>query len=910
MMLILEEKIKKKTLDEAQARISTNLNSGPFQFVASTTLHGYNATMKHWTAILILLLCFAWQRAAAQPPHVDFGRDVKPILERSCWKCHGPEKQKGGLRFDRRAGAIAKGDSGKKAISPGRIQESELIRRVESADAEERMPAGSGPLSREQIQTLKAWIEQGARWPETADAKAAGRREMVVTDEDRRHWAYRPLQSVGPPTVSDAAWCRTPLDRFIVAALEARGIHPNPPADRRTLIRRLYFDLLGLPPPLEEFEAFVADSRPTAYEDLVDRLLANPRYGERWGRHWLDVARYADSDGLESDADRPNAYHYRDFVIQALNEDLSYQQFVRWQLAGDEYEPDNPQARAATGFLTAAITEVLDVPMEEEKLRIRFNELDDMAVTTISAFLGLTLGCARCHDHKFDAIPTRDYYRLQCAFTTTARDNTLLTTRAEAAAFRDREKKWQDRQNAAKSKLSDWLNEQKKPHTASLRNAKIDALKINDAEKLLLKEQSKTEAGKKLAKQHEKALALSDDDYRKVMTEEQRRHWDALKKELESVEHARPPSPPSALAIIDKKPQPEPTWLLDRGDFYAKKELLQVGFLTVLTGSRPPEEYWASARGQISPGQSTGQRRALADWITDVEHGAGPLLARVIVNRVWQHHFGEGLSRTVSDFGVRGERPSHPELLEWLTHQFVASGWRLKALHRLILTSSVYMQATAFDASRNAIDPDNRLLWRRRPQRLESEILRDTVHWVSGSLNPEPFGPAFKPPIPAEAIQARNTKDPYPKDIRESRATHRRSVYMFHKRVVQHPLMQAFDGPDAAVSCGRRASTTVAPQALALLNDRFFRDRAVDFSRRLLTESGTKPEDWVERGFRLVVSRPPSDAERTASLQFIERQIERRRARDSSRSPDEIRLHALADFCQALFSLNEFIYVD
>jgi hypothetical protein len=841
---------------------------------------------------------------------VDFGRDVRPILEQSCWKCHGPEKQKGGLRFDRRQGAIATGDSGKKAIRPGRTEESELIRRVEAATADERMPPKSKPLSREQIKILRAWIEQGANWPETGVAPTHGRREMVVTDVDRRHWSYPPLKAVAPPEVRDTGWCRTPIDRFIVAALEARSIRPNPPTDRRTLIRRLFFDMLGLPPAPEEVEAFIADPRPAAYEELVERLLASPHYGERWGRHWLDVARYADSDGLESDADRPNAYHYRDFVIRALNDDLPYQTFVRWQLAGDEYEPDNPRARAATGFLTAAPTEVLTVSMEEEKLRLRFNELDDMAVTTVSAFLGLTVGCARCHDHKFDAIPTRDYYRLQCAFTTTARANVLLATRAEAAAYRQREAKWKERHQAAQHKLNDWLNAQMKRHVTSLRSAKIDALAISDVEKKLLKGQPDSEAGKKLFKRYEKALALSDADYRRVLTDDQRRRWDVLKNELDAVQRSRPQCPPTTLAIIDKESQPEPTWLLDRGDFYAKKELLQVGFLTVLTGARTPEDYWDAARRRVPSNQSTGQRRALADWMTDVEQGAGSLLARVIVNRIWQHHFGEGLARTVSDFGVRGERPTHPELLEWLAHELIASGWRLKSLHRLILNSSVYLQATTFDTARHEIDPDDRLLWRRRPQRLQAEILRDAVLAVSGTLNTEPFGPAFKPPIPPDAMLARNTTDPYPKDAVDSHVTRRRSVYMFHKRVVPHPLLQAFDGPDAAVSCGRRNNTTVAPQALALLNDGFFRDRAADLGRRILAEGGTGAEDWVGRGFRLALSRPPKGAERAACVQFIERQLQRRGARGTSQSPEEIRMQALTDFCHSLFSLNEFIYVD
>jgi hypothetical protein len=865
------------------------------------------------TSTRLLLLLLAWPAShalAADPEGVDFTRDVRPILERSCWKCHGPEKQKGRLRLDLRAGALVVGDSGSRAIVPGKADESELIRRVEAEDAEVRMPPKSNPLSRDETKILRSWIDRGADWPETVAATTNGRRAMEVTAEDRQHWSYRPLGRVDRPEVRDSDWCRTSIDRFVVASLEAKDIRPNAPADRRTLIRRLYFDLLGLPPSPAQVKAFVADPTTDAYEKLVDRLLASPHYGERWGRHWLDVARYADSDGLESDADRPTAYHYRDFVIRAMNDDMSYQTFVRWQIAGDEYQPDNPDALAATGFLAAAPTEVLTVPMEEEKLRFRFNELDDMAVTTASAFLGLTLGCARCHDHKYDAIPTRDYYRLQCAFTTTKRDEALLVPRAESARYREQTTRWKEQFTAVQNTLNAWLTEQKKPHAASLRSAKIDALAIDEEAKSLLKEQPDSEAGKRLAKKHAKVLEISDDDYRRIFSDENRRRWDTLKEELEVVKRSEPQRPPTALAIVDREATPEPTWLLDRGDFYAKKERLQVGFLTVLTGSRSPEDFWRAARREVASDRSTAQRRALADWMTDAEQGAGALLSRVMVNRVWQHHFGEGLVRTVGDFGVRGERPSHPELLEWLAHEFVEGGWRLKRLQRLILTSAAYMQDTTFDADRAAKDPDDRLLWRRRPRRLESECLRDAVLAVSGTLNPEPFGPAYKPPIPAEAMLARNTKDPYPKDARDTESTRRRTVYMFHKRVVQHPLMQAFDGPDAVVSCGRRNITTVAPQALALLNDTFLRDRAADLARRLLSECDAAPEAWVTRGFELALSRPPSATERPASVQFLETQRLRRAARDASRTPDEQRLQALTDFAQTLFSLNEFLYVD
>jgi len=744
-----------------------------------------------------------------------------------------------------------------------------------------------------------------------AGAAPLARRDSGVTAPDRQHWSYQPLHAVEPPGVKDAAWGRTSIDRFILAALEARGIRPNPPADRRTLIRRLYFDLVGLPPAPQEVEAFVADPAPDAYEKLVDRLLASPHFGERWGRHWLDVARYADSGGMESDFDRPTAYHYRDFVVRAFNDDLPYHTFVRWQLAGDEYEPDNPQALAATGFLTAAPNEPLMVPMEEEKLRLRYNELDDMAGTAASAFLGLTLACARCHDHKYDAIPTRDYYRIQCAFTTTARHEVPLAPRAQVEHFRKQESEWNERLKAAEAKLNDWLSEQKKPHAAALREAKIAALPVGDAEKKLLREEPDSDAAKALAKQHKKALTIADDEYRRVFSDELRARWDALKADLEAVRGSRPQGPPTALAIIDTKADPEPTFLLDRGDFKAKKEQVQVGFLTVLTAGRSPEEYWAAARRDIPPDRSTGQRRALAAWMTDAEHGAGALLARVIVNRVWHHHFGEGLVRTVGDFGVRGEPPTHPELLEHLARELVAGGWRLKPLHRAIVTSAVYTQAATFDEGRSRLDPDNRLLWHRRPRRLESEALRDTILSVSGTLNLEPYGPAFKPPIPREAMQARNTQSPYPDDAKDTAATRRRSVYMYHKRVVQHPFMQAFDAPDATVSCGRRSTTTVAPQALALLNDPFVRDRATDFARRLIAEGGDgTPERWVDRAFLLALSRPPRDDERAASTEFITRQMERRAAREKSLPGEEVRLRALADFCQALLGLNEFAYVD
>jgi hypothetical protein len=645
-------------------------------------------------------------------------------------------------------------------------------------------------------------------------------------------------------------------------------------------------------------------------ESLIDQLLASPHYGERWARHWLDVVRYADSDGSESDADRPSAHHYRDFVIRSLNDDLPYDRFVRWQLAGDELEPDNPQALAATGFIVAGTHAALPANlMEEERTRERFNELDDMIATTGSTMLGLTLACARCHDHKYDPVPRRDYYRMQCAFNGGDRAEVPLAPLQQVASYRESEAKWKDELEKAKKRFGDWLIDAKKPHETAARHAKIDALKIGDAEKTLLKDNADSKEAKELAKKFSEQLKVEDKDFRPLLSDEQRSEWDLREKALKEVNARKPKPLPTAYGFADFGEKPRETFLLARGDFHSKSEPVQLGFLSVLTRDNSPEDYWMKAQATKRRSDSTQQRRAMAEWITDLEHGAGVLVARVIVNRVWQHHFGYGLVRTVNDFGARCDPPTHPELLEWLTSEFVKGGWKLKPLHRLIMTSSVYLQGTAFDQSKATLDPENRLLWRQRPQRVEAEILRDSMLAVSGTLNLQMFGPAFKAPIAPEAIQARNMKDPYPKDAKDTPETRRRSVYMFHKRVVQEPLMQAFDGPDAAASCGRRECTTVAPQALALLNDKFVRARALDFAQRLENEAGGEPKAQCRRAWSLALGREPSENELRVGAEFIRRQLNRH-STDAKTAKLSATTLALADFCQAMFAMNEFIYVD
>jgi len=852
---------------------------------------------------------------APAAPAPDFSREVRPLLEQHCVKCHGPEKQKGGLRFDTKEGAFKVGESGEKAIVPGHANQSPLIKLVSSKDGAERMPPKGDPLSSEQIERLKRWIDAGAEWPEAvASAGAVARPEMVVTEEDRKHWSYLPLTNPAPPSVESKTSVRTPVDGFILARLEEKKLTLAPPADARKLVRRIYFDIIGLPPTPEQVETFAKSftaNPQSAVESLADQLLASPHYGERWARHWLDVARYADSNGSEGDADRPTAYHYRDFVIRAFNEDMPFDTFVRWQLAGDELEPDNPRAVAATGFIVAGTHAALPLNlMEEERTRERFNELDDMIATAGSAMLGLTLACARCHDHKYDPVPRRDYYRIQSAFNGGDRAEVPLAPLDEVRRQREAEAKWKGKFETAKKQLDNWETEARKRHGAAARQAKIEALKASDAEKALLKNDPEAKEAKELAKTFSKELKLEDKDFRSFYSKEERTEWEAVEKTFKTEEARKPKPLPTAYGFADFDAKPRETFLLARGDFRAKSERVELGFLTALTRGKTPADYWTVARTESRRSDSTQQRRAMAEWMTDTEHGAGALVARVIVNRVWQHHFGQGLVRTVNDFGARCDPPTHPELLEWLTSEFVKGGWKLKPLHRLIMTSSVYLQGTTFDSAKSRVDPDNRLLWRHRPQRIESEVLRDSILAVSGTLNPEMFGPAFKAPVAPEAIQARNMKNPYPNDLKDTPATRRRSVYMFHKRVVQQPLMQAFDGPDAQASCGRRENTTVAPQALALLNDKFIRARALDFAQRVEGEAGPDIAAQVRLAWRLALGRDPLAGEQVSAAAFINAQIQQRAEREPAKSKDDAWQLALADFCQAIFAMNEFIYVD
>jgi hypothetical protein len=832
-------------------------------------------------------------RADARKP-VDFAARIRPILARACWKCHGPEKPKGGLRLDSRAAAMAGGDSGEPAIRPGDPRAGELMKRVTSDDPGARMPLRGDRLPPDEIALLERWIVAGAPWADrgaSASAPAVAV-EKVVTDADREHWAFRPLRDVMPPIPASKVATPHPIDRFLLAAMDPKGLAMAPEAGRQTLIRRLNFDLVGLPPSPEQVEAFVRDRGADAYERLVDRLLASPHHGERWGRHWLDVARYADSDGYEGDLDRRTAFRYRDFVIRALNADMPFDRFVRWQVAGDEEAPDDPEALAATGFCTAAPSqETTPADTEENKARIRYDELDNMLSTVGSGLLGLTIGCARCHDHKFDPIPTRDYYRMLAAFTGSSRREAPLSK-----PHRDLER---------------WLEEQRRLY----REDAMRRLGLSEEEKFWLRQPEHFFVPVQIAlyKKYGKALESTPESLRAWMTESRRATWRTFERAAAEAQHRGADPLARVLMLLDRGAVPEASYLLGRGSVTARKEVVTPGFLQVLTEGTAPEEYLAGARSArkgvhpegITSGDglavlgTTYRRAAMAEWLTDLDRGAGALLARVIVNRLWQHHFGEGLVRTPDDFGRTGDRPIHPELLDWLARELIRNGWRLKPIHRMIVTSAAYRQRpsgeTHTDRPRGTIiDPDNRLLWHRRPIRLEAEAVRDAMLAASGRLRGSMYGAAFRPPIPPEAISTRS-KDAYPANIKDGPESWRRSVYAFVKRSVVNPFGETFDAPDTTATCGRRNTTTVPTQSLALLNDPIVRSCAGDLARRVVAEVGPDTGARVRRAYELALGRPPRGDELAAGLDFL----------GANRGPD-----SLADFCHVLFTLNEFLYID
>ena len=999
-----------------------------------------------------------------------FKSDVRPLLVERCLACHGGGQTLGSFDLSSRDSLTNSGKLGATTASSRLLK---LIRH----EQEPHMPFEQPKLPEQAINNIARWIELGAPYDKPlADKplldKPAGDRPAEVTDADRQFWSFRPLARSTPPTAGDPIWSRTPIDRFILNKLDAKGLTPNSEADRRTLIRRAHLDLLGLPPEPNHVDQFVNDQSPDAYGKLIDRLLESPHFGERWARHWMDIARFAESYGFERDFDRPYAYHYRDFLIKAFNSNMPYDRFVRWQLAGDELAPENPLALMATGFLGAGAfpTEIT----EHEFETVRYDELDDMVGTIGTAMLGLTIGCARCHDHKYDPIPTRDYYRLASTFGHTIRTEIDYDPNPEAS--RASMAKWEAGYRelvAARSEyergqlaepFAEWLAGGAEPppddpwqvlhfteleskegatletledgsilasgenpdldhytftadiHAQGIRALRLEALthpsfphggpgrsrsgrfRLSslrataqpladlDAEPVKLEFSyiwttdppdpdtapppaaygtnvadrgwfpSPESAGRdqaaafalakpfgfeggtrltiklsfgrhiqyslgrpRLSISHAprppldvgagvpqpvvEGLGVLARESPGSLSERQRAallrwhaqsdaRWRELDDAVQSQLFARPlPTKTKIQVTSEGFPIPrhnsngngyphfyEQTYFLTRGDVSQKGEPANPDFLRVLMPDGDDARRWLAPPPQ--GWERTSFRRAsLADWMSDVDHGAGALLARVIVNRLWHHHFGRGIVATPSDFGRQGDRPSHPELLDWLAQDLVDHGWQLKRLHKLIMTSAVYRQSAAHDSAKAAVDVNNVYHWRWTPRRLEAEAIRDSLLTVSGMLDRSMYGPG---------------------SLRSDML--RRSVYFFIKRADLVPQMMLFDWPEQLIGIGRRPSTTVAPQALMFLNSPQARSYAEGLAKRL---DGLEGPAAIRQAYRIAYGRTPEANELRAAEEFLARQ---RASYAGEGHPDASTL-ALTDYCQTLMSLSEFLYI-
>jgi mono/diheme cytochrome c family protein len=768
--------------------------------------------MYPWPTVLLISLIVAELGPAAPGSTGDdgaavFERVVRPVLDGTCARCHGAEKTSGGLRLDTRRSLLEGGESGP-AVVPGDPDSSVLIHAIRHEDGL-AMPPKKPKLPEETIAGFVKWVELGAPDPRTGRSAASA---PSWPEQVRRHWAFLPVRKTTPPEVKHLEWVRNPVDAFILAALEGRNWLPAPPAGRAEWLRRASFDLIGLPPTPEEIEAFEADTSLDAFERVVDCLLDSPRYGERWAQHWLDLVRFAETEGYEYDGHIPGAWRYRDYVINALNRDKPFNRFIVEQLAGDEIEPDNPES------LTASIFHRLG-PVRRNagnpEIALSRNEVlterTDIIGTT---FLGLTIGCARCHDHKLEPVLQKDYYRLQAYFAASDEHNIVLAPEADR-------KVWEAKTARTKSEMQ-----------------------------RLQQRIKRASPGEK----------------------------DRLKAAVGALEERTPlplPTIPSTWNAFEKRTA---VHVLKRGIWENKGEAV---------GPRPPSILVPAEQPELAA-DVFDPRTRLARWLTDP---GNPLTARVLVNRLWQHHFGAGLVKTANDFGTKGARPSHPELLDWLATTLVEGGWRLKPMHRLIVLSSTYRQGGRSDISAEAdrTDPEDRLLWRFPRRRLEAEEVRDAMLAVSGLLNLKAGGPSVMVPVDRDLVKL--LYKPSQWKVAADRSDYdRRSVYLIAKRNLRLPFFEAFDAPPLLTSCARRESTTHAPQALELLNGPLSNELAGAFAARLAAETGGSPDLVVERAFRLALGRPPTTKERELSVAFLREQ-------------------PLKEFALAIFNLNGFLYV-
>lgn len=816
--------------------------------------------------LTIVLTFTAASAGFSQEPTAEhftyFEENVRPLLVERCFRCHSEEEHEGDLRLDARSAILAGGESGA-AIIPGNPDDSLLIDAVRYRSLE--MPPDRR-LPGSEVDVLVKWIEMGAPWPGVKDDEIPVPRRpgLAITDDDRNYWAFQSVSRPDVPDNPDSDWDDgNPIDGFVAAKLAEHALTPSAPATKRQLARRLYFDLIGLPPTFEQVAAFVADESPDACENLINELLERPQYGERWGRHWLDVVRFAQTNGYERDGEKPHAWRYRDYVIQAFNDDKPFDQFVMEQLAGDEIDDVTHESIIATGYYRIGVWD--DEP--DDKTAAVYEGLGDIVRTTGEAFLGLTIGCARCHDHKFDPIPQADYYSL------------LSFVRNVAPYGRDiSQTHWELDPNSVFTPLVTSDSVEKWEQTQTALNKQIQSLK---AEQNSADDANREDLKKKIA---------------------------ALQNQLKN--------PPWDVALSVREPGSDPpeTRILVRGSHLTPGKVVEPAFLTV-TGGPPPQFRPAAALTETplvkllqaqGVQATTRRRRVLAEWIAGAQN---PLTARVIANRLWHHHFGRGIVATPNDFGKTGRPPTHPRLLDWLAAELVEHGWSLKHLHRTILLSKTWQQTSAPNPGHpgTEIDPDNRLLWRQNLRRVEAEVIRDSMLIVSGRLNPEMGGRGFFPSLSSEVLSTQS-KSGSGWDNSDDTQRARRSVYIYAKRTLGVPMMEAFDMPVSDIPEPARQTTTIAPQALILLNSQFTDEQSTAFAERLLAVTDGTNESLIRAAFQSALARNPVGEEEQILSKFLAGYTHREInvAEDST----EIRRSAIEMLTRLVLNLNEFVYVD
>ncbi len=863
------------------------------------------------TCVVFLLLGWARSQPAQEailetlpPPdskRVDFDSDVAPLFKEKCQSCHGPEKQMGGLRLDTQDEAMAGGYSGP-VILPGKSAESKLIHMLAGVGESLIMPVGGEPLTGQQIGLVRAWIDQGAAWTDqiTSSETDSG----VQTKRDKHpHWAFNPPQRAPVPEVRDAGWVRNPIDAFVLARLESQGITASPEAERITLMRRASLDLTGLPPTPHEVDRFLADEPPGAYERLVDRLLDSPHYGEKWARHWMDLARYADSDGYESDFLRPHAWRWRHWLIDALNQNMPFDRFTIEQMAGDLLPDATLKQLVAAGYNRNTLT---DREGGFEKEMDRVEQVMDRAENLGSVWLGLTVGCARCHDHKYDPISQKDYYQLYAFFNTAREINVEAALAGEMGPFIARKAEYDRRrqQLLENSKVLPHVAEWEQKTRAA--GADLDAadpvwrqtwnvlgIELDYAHETLMKDPSE-----RSQKEQERltdyilrhGAGVKEERRKELKLKELREKLAELKKEIPALSEAQ---------TLEENPVPPKSYLLVRGDY--KNPGIEVGPEVPAVLPRLPEG-------------SEPLRLRLARWLVSHEN---PLTARVTVNRIWQELFGRGLVETSEDFGTRGEPPTHPKLLDWLAVEFMDSGWDVKSLQKLMLTSGTYRQSSDIRKDLEERDPDNGLWARQTRFRLPAELVRDVTLAASGLLNPTIGGRSIRPPQPAGMSELGLGGEGRDWEVSQGSERYRRGLYILFRRTTPYPQLATFDAPDSFASCSRRERSTTPLQALILLNDPVFFEAARGLAARILRETPGSFKDRIDYAFRLCLARSPSSAEREDLLAYYRQKkqilaknpelVEKLFPPQSVEGADPSEASAWVGLSSVLLNLDEFI---